>query len=109
MKLALFCNLKFTKMCINFEKYASAWALRQICLFEFIRVEGGAKFMKHFKAQAWKAFSILCVKITLLVAVKWKVWIRKMNFVLTAVDLFWAVVVGASALRLYLCAAVESS
>jgi hypothetical protein len=24
----------------------------EICLFEFIRVEGGAKFMKHFKGGA---------------------------------------------------------
>jgi hypothetical protein len=26
-----------------------SWTLYQICLFKFIRVEGGATFMKHFK------------------------------------------------------------
>jgi hypothetical protein len=26
-----------------------SWTLCQICLFEFIRVDGGVKYMKHFK------------------------------------------------------------
>jgi hypothetical protein len=34
-----------------------SWTLCQICLFEFIRVQGGVKFMKHFKgAQATKVW-----------------------------------------------------
>jgi hypothetical protein len=48
MKLALFYKSKFTKVCINLEKYV-IWTLCQICLFEFIWLEGGAKFVKHFK------------------------------------------------------------
>jgi hypothetical protein len=29
-----------------------SWTLCEICLFEFIRVEGGVKFMKDFKGGA---------------------------------------------------------
>jgi hypothetical protein len=40
MKLALFYNLKFTKMYTNLEKYILHYLNFMSCLFEFIRVEG---------------------------------------------------------------------
>jgi hypothetical protein len=40
MKLALFYNLKFTKMYINLEKYILHYLSFMSYLFEFIRVEG---------------------------------------------------------------------
>jgi hypothetical protein len=50
MKLALFYNLKFVVVYISLENMLFiCWTSRQICLFEFIQVEGVVKFMKHFK------------------------------------------------------------
>jgi hypothetical protein len=57
MNLALFCNLNFTEVYINLICYSLA-ELCQICLFEFIRVEGGVKFMKHVKGE--QKFGKLC-------------------------------------------------
>jgi hypothetical protein len=51
MKLALFCNLNLTEVYINLEKCVNIRQLNfmEIGLFEFIRAEGGVKFMKHLK------------------------------------------------------------
>jgi hypothetical protein len=62
MKLALFYNLNFTEVYINLEKYVIIWTLFKICLFEFIQVEGGAKFLKHFKGDAgYESLETFCV------------------------------------------------
>jgi hypothetical protein len=42
MKIALFYNLKFTKVYINLQKYV-IWTVCKIYLFEFIQVEGGGR------------------------------------------------------------------
>jgi hypothetical protein len=54
MKLALFYNLTFTEdyTYTSLETYDIIRTLCHICLYEFFRVEGGAKFMKHFKGGA---------------------------------------------------------
>jgi hypothetical protein len=48
MKLALLYNLKITKLYINLEKYFITRTLCQICLLEFIRVEGRREFHETF-------------------------------------------------------------
>jgi hypothetical protein len=35
-----------------------SWTLCKICLFEFIRVEEGVKFIKHFKGGGAQAINI---------------------------------------------------
>jgi hypothetical protein len=52
MELALFYNLKFTEVYINVEKNVTIWTLCQICWFEFICMEGEAKFLQHLKGGA---------------------------------------------------------
>jgi hypothetical protein len=53
MNLALFCNLNFIKVYINYESMLFiSLALCQIYLLEFIQLEGGMKIMKHFKGAA---------------------------------------------------------
>jgi hypothetical protein len=48
--LALFCNLNFTKVCINLEKYVIHWLNFMSNPFILIYSGGGGiKFMKHFK------------------------------------------------------------
>jgi hypothetical protein len=50
MKIALLCNLNITKVYIILGKYAIHYLnLCQICLYEFVRMEGGVKFMKRVK------------------------------------------------------------
>jgi hypothetical protein len=47
MKLALFCNLNFTTVYINIEKYV-IHQLNFICLFEFVGVERERKVHETF-------------------------------------------------------------
>jgi hypothetical protein len=50
MDLVLFYNLNFIEVYINLKNTLFiSLTLCQICLFEFIQVEGSVKFMKHVK------------------------------------------------------------
>jgi hypothetical protein len=76
MKLAVFYDLKFTKVYINLENMSFiGLTLCKICLFEFIRVEGGVKFVKHFKwGASYKSLETSVLRVDGTMFLKWAVF-----------------------------------